>query len=1103
MTINRANVRGALRSFDFEHLFIDELGWDHHHLQPILVSIDDFAYRVEAIAEKRGMVAFVCRPNDDGGAAPSYAVRRKIEVQIRRVAHEHLIIYLDLDDAAQIWQWVRREPGRPAACREHFYWPQQPGDALLQKLESIAFSLEEEEALSVTVVAGHAQRAFDVEHVTKRFYEEFQAEHDLFLHFIKGIRQQGEREWYASLMLNRLMFTYFIQKKGFLDGDHDYLRHRLEKMQAERGRDRFHSFYRYFLLRLFHEGLGQIHHEPELDVLLGKVPYLNGGLFDVHELERTNPEIEIGDQAFERVFSFFDNYQWHLDERPRRNDNEINPDVLGYIFEQYINRKEMGAYYTREDITEYMSKSALIPYLLDSVREECAPAFEGPAGATLWDLLSSDPDRYIPPPLRQGAGLALPKGVSTASLDAAPPAFALPGESWREVHARRGRYAQVRKKLTSGAIRDVGSLVTLNLDLRQFAQDIIESSEGPDLLRSLWTAIVNVKILDPTCGSGAFLFAALNILEPLYEACLDRMKAFTSDRDDIERRPDTGEYRDFDATLARVAEHPNRRYFIHKSIILNNLFGVDIMPEAVEICKLRLFLKLAAQVDPELSLPNLGVEALPDVDFNIRVGNTLVGFARYEDVETSVGAKFDFANVMDRITESAASLQNAFDDFRSRQVAVGGSADNKSALRERLNGLRNELDQYLASEYGVDPAREGSYEKWQTSYLPFHWFVEFYGIMRAGGFDVIIGNPPYVQWSRVNGYRVIGYATAGCPDIFAACVERSLRLLGRNGAFAMILPISFQFSADYTVARSVCRKVLGDVWVSAYSRNPSALFSAGLGVRSTICVGRVGGGSTAHIRSSTLHRWVEEYRPVLFSCLHYEEMPRQLAVFGWPRLDSSRIADLFCGLVERGGRLDGGVRRGSYELRFKSIALYYISAFLKDPPSYDSRGRPIGQTGISSLRFRKKEERDLALIVALGKIALLWWAATGDDFHVTASGLGSTPVDVNALPVATRTQLGLLSRQVVDALDGNIIYTKYAGKWMGNYDVKYVRELTDRADRLLLEACGFEKYWDDVEVAYSRFMKATGERPGTVREVPDFGGIRRGRGSAVNRHVIP
>src|SRR5262249_26288356 len=105
------------------------------------------------------------------------------------------------------------------------------------------------------------------------------------------------------------------------------------------------------------------------------------------------------------------------------------------------------------------------------------------------------------------------------------------------------------------------------------------------LLRAFWHVIERATILDPTCGSGAFLFAALNILEPLYDACLERMEAFVAEHDRSREKPRVDKYADFRKVLASVAAHPNRRYFMLKSIILNNLFGVDIMEEAVEICK--------------------------------------------------------------------------------------------------------------------------------------------------------------------------------------------------------------------------------------------------------------------------------------------------------------------------------------------------------------------------------------------------------------------------------------------------------------------------------------------------------------------------------------
>ena len=158
------------------------------------------------------------------------------------------------------------------------------------------------------------------------------------------------------------------------------------------------------MLALFHQGFStqpeQRQLESDLKSLLGDVPYLNGGLFDVHELEQHNPKIEIPDEAFDRIFGFFDQFEWTLDTRPLRNDKEINPDVLGYIFEKYINQKQMGAYYTKEDITDYISRNTIIPYLFDVARKKCAVAFQ--PGSALWRLLQETPDRYIYPALGKG-----------------------------------------------------------------------------------------------------------------------------------------------------------------------------------------------------------------------------------------------------------------------------------------------------------------------------------------------------------------------------------------------------------------------------------------------------------------------------------------------------------------------------------------------------------------------------------------------------------------------------------------------------------------------------------------------------------------------------
>ncbi len=397
MKINAPAARKCLKSFDFITLFREYLGWDNHHAR-LDIPVGNDTVCLTAIAQKRGFVAFICTE------IPDRPTRLKIDHKVTQSVREHFVIYADQQRGRQVWHWVRREPGKPMASRDHRFDVNQTGDPLIQRLDQIAVSMDEEDAITVVDVAGRVRAALDVDKITKKFYDRFKAEHAAFLKLIQGIKTATDLAWYTSLTLNRLMFVYFIQKKGFLDGDTDYLKNRLAMVQKAGGKDRFQTFYRYFLLRLFHDGLGKAPPDRKLDPamehLLGRVPFLNGGFFEVHQLEVQHPDIDIPDHAFEKLFAFFDQYRWHLDDRPLRMDNEINPDVVGYIFEKYINQKQMGAYYTKEDITEYISKNTLIPFLFDAAEKKCPIAFK-PDGF-LWKLLCEEPDRYLYPAVKHG-----------------------------------------------------------------------------------------------------------------------------------------------------------------------------------------------------------------------------------------------------------------------------------------------------------------------------------------------------------------------------------------------------------------------------------------------------------------------------------------------------------------------------------------------------------------------------------------------------------------------------------------------------------------------------------------------------------------------------
>ncbi len=128
--------------------------------------------------------------------------------------------------------------------------------------------------------------------------------------------------------------------------------------------------------------------------------------------------------------------------------------------------------------------------------------------------------------------------------------------------------------------------------------------------------------------------------------------------------------------LDRVADHPNRGFFILKTIVVNNLYGVDIMEEAVEICKLRLFLKLVAQVENLAQL-----EPLPDIDFNIRAGNALVGFTRYSEVETALAQSLDIGGSSTTLRQHAEALDTLLADFQQHQTQEDPTTPARASSR--------------------------------------------------------------------------------------------------------------------------------------------------------------------------------------------------------------------------------------------------------------------------------------------------------------------------------------------------------------------------------------------------------------------------------------
>jgi type I restriction-modification system DNA methylase subunit len=1091
--------RELLESANLKELF-NELGWDHPTLGSRSIRVEQDDFTLTQLAQKKDVGIFLCS-SDKHEQISERPLLLKIDKEAAKIAHERLLIFANKDKSQLTWLWTSRNP---RAVRTHTWSKGQSIESLRQKLELIVFTLDDEEGLLLSNVIVRLRDAFDRDRLSKTFYENFKQQHDVFGDFITGLQNAAERQWYASLMLNRLMFVYFIQKKGFLDDDPDYLKNRLTKVQQQAGKGKFHSFYRQFLRLLFHEGFGTPEEDraPDLSSLIGNIPYLNGGLFDPHKLEDHNPKIDIPDEAFESLFAFFDRWDWHLDDRPLSSGREINPDVLGYIFEKYINQKQMGAYYTKEDITEYISKNTVIPHLLERARERCKVAFDGEA--SVWNLLKADPDRYFYPAMKTGVidkqgGIvpesALPDFVQTGMKEAKARMFdkrynlgeaifttaagergTLPTETWREYVDRRGRCLAVRERLAKGEIKSIDDLITLNLDIRQFMQDVIDTATSPDLLRAVWQAIVGrvpeksnekfrhgIAILDPTCGSGAFLFAALNVLEPLYEACLDRMEGFVEDAKKLGKAGEA----DFVRVLAEVDRHPSRRYYIYKNIILHNLFGVDIMPEAVEICKLRLFLKLVSQVDSGREL-----EPLPDIDFNIRAGNTLVGYA----TEAQFDKASEFFNSAHRadIKASIADLSDSFDFFRKQQTNYSQkppTAADKKTLHDRLTGLSLELDKYLAREYGIDSTKKKEFAAWQKSHQPFHWFAEFYGVMREGGFDVVIGNPPYVEYKDVKStYQIRGYRTEDCGDLYAFVMERSRDLLSSRNRLGMIVPVSIVSTDGFKTLRECLIHPNVNSWCSAFAERPSKLFT---GVEKRLAIWICNAGHGGNLFVSRYHRWLSEERENLFSCIHFieKQMVADFVGSSLPKISTKIESDVLEKISVQQTLKLLWVRGSQNVIYYTRKVRYFIQFFNFIPEILDEKSRPIEPSELNTIELSTTLQRDVVLSTLNSGLFFWFFNVYSDVRNVNRREIDAFRCSIAAMNPEVAKKIQQISVKLIQDFKANAAmitnnYKKYGKRTIQTFRPRQSKPVIDEIDQLLAQHYGLTNEETDFIINY-------------------------------------
>ncbi len=1112
--MNAQQRNELIKTRNFYKLFIEQ-GFDNppsRNNNILLPRADSSKVTAELICQKRGFVVCTCEINNN--AEISKAEINKLLRELSKSHYENiLIIYGKDSNGHEEQQWIVsiRPQNRPLQVINVQWYEKKSNQLLEEKLQGLIFPLEGEEGLTISDVVQRVRSAFiaNSEKITKKFYEKFKQQLNIFEEFIEGIENLIDKKQYAALMLNRLMFVYFIQKKGFLDGNINYLQERLEQVKKQYGNNQFHDkFYREFLRRLFKEGLDTPveQRDSTISKLLGKVPYLNGGLFDAHRLETDNLKINLSDKAFENIFNFFGQYQWHLDSRPTASGDEINPDVLGYIFEKYINdRAQMGAYYTQEDITEYIAKNTILPYLLQQAEEECRNAFT--ADSSIWRFLRENPDNYIYDAVKYGCDLSddeIPENIhqgldsTTADLLArrrdwnttATEKFALPKETWREVIARRQRYCEVKEKINNGEIERVEDLITYNLDIVRFVADTLKNYEGSDFIdvifrtiagvRDKWVTGTNSKvrrgisILDPSCGSGAFLFAALNILQPLYKICIERMEEFVAADDHrIEQKGGKEKYPLFRRVLEEIEQHPNQEYWIYKTIILENLYGVDIMAEAAEIAKLRLFLQLAASAEYDKNKANLGLEPLPDIDYNIRAGNSLVGFANMKHFNFVCRGQLAGLDVdlEKRIRQQANKVKMANVAFRQAQEDCQNIAKEKKKLAGELEKLNKELNGYLAlSSYGIDSNQSlNNYKEWKHSHQPFHWLAEFYGIIEEnGGFDVVIGNPPYVEYNSIKDtYTIKDYSVEKSGNLYAYFMERIVYIKNKKTLCSMIVPLSGHSTKRMkSLVDLYYRQPKQQHWVFNISAdaNPSILFP-GVKFRLAIFISIPG---ERQIYTTGYKKWYSEERNNLFSFVQFTKLPEQLNKCTTITKVASNLHKDILMKMEKINNRYVDIRAGEV-MYYHNAPVSWIRVHNTAPFFKNERHGEHVTIQLKKLFFKNREERNVAFLIFASSTFYLWWLGNSDCYHLNKTDITSFPL------ILTNEMLknsAVLSQELETDMQHNSLRRVYNYKNTGRveYDEFYMKKsktIIDKIDCLLADAYGFTEEELDYIINYS------------------------------------
>ena len=362
---------------------------------------------------------------------------------------------------------------------------------------------------------------------------------------------------------------------------------------------------------------------------------------------------------------------------------------------------------------------------------------------------------------------------------------------------------------------------------------------------------------------------------------------------------------------------------------------------------------------------------------------------------------------------------------------------------------------------GVNSTIGSEYEAWLVSHKPFHWFIAFYGILKKGGFDVIIGNPPYVEYSKVKKeYTVRGYETESCGNLYAFTFERCFQLLQKNGWKSMIIPVSSYSSDKMGPLQNLfhCSKQVG--WVQTYATSPSKLF-IGANQRLAIYIMKHNSQPSSELYASRYNRWNEEFRTHLFAVMEHSDVTQILPQNSVPKIRSQCEQQVWKKLAQF-SILDTNLsaRRTSHTIYFHDSPRYWIRAMDFTPYFWNERDGEKIQVHVRSLYLTTELDASV-IIAALNSSLFYWWyIALSDCRSLTLREIRNFPIGIDEMVEVIQRHLSV----VVNDLMGDLKYhaqrkeAYYRTTGRVIYDEFYPRHskpIIDEIDRVLAQHYGF------------------------------------------------